>query len=136
MARQWKFCRVFVACSGKCCFREASDGLPPAIARNRHCCVVGFFLLRIMRAKVAMTRGRQADQAVFPSDCVGGCSPGLLAQRSRFSMTLAWLGRRGGGDFRSSDSLRGSFMFSVMRSPPSPKYTPAQMVNQPLTHCF
>ena len=29
-------------------------------------------------------------------------------------MTSAWLGRRGGGGFRSSDSLRGSLMFSVM----------------------
>jgi hypothetical protein len=29
-------------------------------------------------------------------------------------MTSAWLGRRGGGGFRSSDSLRGSFMFSVI----------------------
>jgi hypothetical protein len=37
-----------------------------------------------------------------------------LAQRSRFSMTLAWLGRRGGGHFGSSESLRGSLTFSVM----------------------
>ena len=29
-------------------------------------------------------------------------------------MTLAWLGRRGGGGFCSSDSLRGSLMLSVM----------------------
>jgi|KBSMisStaDraftv2_1062788.scaffolds.fasta_scaffold31114_8 hypothetical protein len=29
-------------------------------------------------------------------------------------MTLAWLGRRGGGDFGSSESLRGSLTFSVM----------------------
>jgi hypothetical protein len=26
----------------------------------------------------------------------GGCKPGLLAQRSRFSMTFSWLGRIGG----------------------------------------
>ena len=29
-------------------------------------------------------------------------------------MTSAWLGRRGDGGFRSSDSLRGSLMLSVM----------------------
>jgi hypothetical protein len=29
-------------------------------------------------------------------------------------MTLAWLGRRGGGDLGSSESLRGSLTFSVM----------------------
>ena len=29
-------------------------------------------------------------------------------------MTFAWLGRRGGGGLRSSDSLRGSLIFSVM----------------------
>ena len=52
--------------------------------------------------------------AVFGSDNFGGCSPGLLAQRSRFSMTSAWLGRRGGGSFGSSESLRGSLMSSVM----------------------
>jgi hypothetical protein len=52
------------------------------------------------------------------ADCAskdfGGCNPGLLAQRSRFSMTLAWLGRLGGGHFGSSESLRGSLTFSVM----------------------
>jgi hypothetical protein len=31
-------------------------------------------------------------------------------------MTSAWLGRRGGGGFHSSDSLRGSLTFSVMGS--------------------
>ena len=29
-------------------------------------------------------------------------------------MTSAWLGRFGGGGFRSSDSLRGSLTFSVI----------------------
>ena len=53
-------------------------------------------------------------QADFASDDLGGWSPGLFAQRSRFSMTSAWLGRRGGGSFCSSDSLRGSLTVSVM----------------------
>jgi hypothetical protein len=45
---------------------------------------------------------------------VGGCRPELLAQRSIFSMTFSWLGRRGFGAFGSSESLRGSLMSSVM----------------------
>jgi hypothetical protein len=58
-----------------------------------------------------VVRSAQAD---FLSGMIGGCSPGLLAQRSRFSMTFSWLGRRGFGAFGSSESLRGSLMSSGM----------------------
>ena len=51
-------------------------------------------------------------------------------------MTPAWLGRRGGGGFRSSDSLRGSLIFLVMGRLLAKNYAFTQTVNQPLTHCF
>ena len=61
-------------------------------------------------------RSGQSPQAhaVSRSEIFGGWRPGLLAQRSRFSMTLAWLGRRGGGGLGSSESFRGSLISSVM----------------------
>ena len=51
-------------------------------------------------------------------------------------MTFAWLGRRGGGGFCSSDSLRGNLMFSVLAVLHAGDYAPVQTVNQLLTHCF
>jgi hypothetical protein len=57
--------------------------------------------------------GPRGSQAILLG-IVGGCRPGLLAQRSRLSMTFSWLGRRGFGAFGSSDSFRGSLMSSVM----------------------
>ena len=62
---------------------------------------------------IHLSTGRQA-QAVLIVGVVGGCRPGLLAQRSMFSMTFSWLGRRGFGAFGSSESLRGSLMSSVI----------------------
>jgi hypothetical protein len=61
-----------------------------------------------------MRAARSVAQAVFAAGIVGGCRPGLLAQRSIFSMTFSWLGRRGFGAFGSSESLRGSLISSVM----------------------
>jgi hypothetical protein len=59
-------------------------------------------------------RSVRANQAVLESDDFGGCRLRLLAQWSRFSMTISWLGRRGFGAFGSSDSFRGSLISSVM----------------------
>jgi hypothetical protein len=65
-----------------------------------------------MRSSRAVIRARA--QAVSGSGDFGGCSPGLLAQRSRFSITSRWLARRAFGALGSSDSLRGSLISSVM----------------------
>jgi hypothetical protein len=53
-------------------------------------------------------------QTVFASSVLGGCSPGLLAQRSTCSMTFWWLGRTGLAASGSSESLRGNLTSSVM----------------------
>jgi hypothetical protein len=57
-----------------------------------------------------------AAQIVFSWDILGGWRPGLLAQRSSWSMIFWWLGRRGFGASGSSESLRGSVTVSVMAS--------------------
>jgi hypothetical protein len=97
----------------------------PMKLENRDGLVLGNSMMRPAPAPSAVALDAKLSgqsplaHAVSRSEILGGCRPGLLAQRSRFSMTLAWLGRRGGGGFGSSDSLRGSLIFSVMVVLPS-----------------
>jgi len=75
-------------------------------------------------------------QSVFSSDNTGGWRPGLLAQRSIWSMTFSWLGRRGLGDCRSSESLRGSLTLSVMASSIDQNMGPEDVQVKELRYCF
>jgi hypothetical protein len=49
-----------------------------------------------------------------------------LAQRSTWSITFWWLGRRGFGASGSSDSLRGNLTSSVMANLPLQENAPAR----------
>lgn len=75
-------------------------------------------------------------QSVFSSDNTGGWRPELLAQRSIWSMTFSWLGRRGLGECGSSESLRGSLTLSVMASSIDQKMGSDGTQVKELRYCF